>query len=199
MVGEPILVMLVEDNVDHAELVIRTLEEHRIANKVRHFLDGQSELMVTGQGFPNDVQFLLTITMDFGTHTWTAAIDGQEFISGVPITTANAALNLGDVDAGWAIYDPTDPGDNYMAFDDYRLTAVTSVGPSWLESLGFLGGDFVLRVHGSEDARYSIDASEDLSTWMPLKTNVVSGGFFEFIDREASAHPQRFYRSRHAR
>ncbi|NJC96143.1 MAG: response regulator, partial [Anaerolineae bacterium] len=44
MVGEPILVMLVEDNVDHAELVIRTLEEHKIANKVRHFLDGQSAL-----------------------------------------------------------------------------------------------------------------------------------------------------------
>jgi CheY-like chemotaxis protein len=44
MIGEPILVMLVEDNVDHAELVIRTLEEHRIANKVRHFLDGQSAL-----------------------------------------------------------------------------------------------------------------------------------------------------------
>jgi CheY-like chemotaxis protein len=44
MVGGPILVMLVEDNVDHAELVIRTLEEHRIANKVRHFLDGQSAL-----------------------------------------------------------------------------------------------------------------------------------------------------------
>ena len=44
MTGEPILVMLVEDNVDHAELVIRTMEEHRITNKVRHFLDGQSAL-----------------------------------------------------------------------------------------------------------------------------------------------------------
>ena len=44
MIGEPILVMLIEDNVDHAELVIRTLEEHRIGNKVRHFLDGQSAL-----------------------------------------------------------------------------------------------------------------------------------------------------------
>src|SRR5574341_305529 len=44
MDGEPLLVMLVEDNVDHAELVIRTLEEHRVANKVRHFLDGQSAL-----------------------------------------------------------------------------------------------------------------------------------------------------------
>lgn len=44
MIGEPLLVMLVEDNVDHAELVIRTLEEHHIANKVRHFLDGQLAL-----------------------------------------------------------------------------------------------------------------------------------------------------------
>jgi CheY-like chemotaxis protein len=44
MIGEPILVMLIEDNVDHAELVIRTLEEHRIGNRVQHFLDGQSAL-----------------------------------------------------------------------------------------------------------------------------------------------------------
>jgi len=44
MNGEPILVMLVEDNIDHAELIIRTLEEHRIANRVRHFLDGQTAL-----------------------------------------------------------------------------------------------------------------------------------------------------------
>ncbi|HEX2991264.1 MAG TPA: response regulator [Anaerolineales bacterium] len=44
MTGEPVLVMLVEDNADHAELVIRTLEEHRIANRVHHFLDGQSAL-----------------------------------------------------------------------------------------------------------------------------------------------------------
>jgi CheY-like chemotaxis protein len=44
MKGEPILVMLVEDNADHAELVIRTLEDHRIANKVLHFLDGQTAL-----------------------------------------------------------------------------------------------------------------------------------------------------------
>jgi CheY-like chemotaxis protein len=44
MTGDPILVMLIEDNADHAELIIRTLEEHRISNKVRHFFDGQSAL-----------------------------------------------------------------------------------------------------------------------------------------------------------
>ena len=44
MIGEPVLVMLIEDNIDHAELVVRTLEDHIINNKVRHFLDGQSAL-----------------------------------------------------------------------------------------------------------------------------------------------------------
>lgn len=44
MTGEPILVMLVEDNADHAELVVRTMEDHRISNRVRHFLDGQTAL-----------------------------------------------------------------------------------------------------------------------------------------------------------
>jgi CheY-like chemotaxis protein len=44
MIGEPVLVMLIEDNIDHAELVVRTLEDHLISNKVLHFLDGQSAL-----------------------------------------------------------------------------------------------------------------------------------------------------------
>src|SRR5690349_2083718 len=44
MIGEPVLVMLIEDNIDHAELVIRSLQDHRIANTVRHFLDGQTAL-----------------------------------------------------------------------------------------------------------------------------------------------------------
>jgi CheY-like chemotaxis protein len=44
MIGDPALVMLIEDNADHAELIIRTLQEHRISNKVRHFFDGQTAL-----------------------------------------------------------------------------------------------------------------------------------------------------------
>lgn len=38
------LVMLVEDNVDHAELVKRTLAEHGFLNRIHHVLDGQSAL-----------------------------------------------------------------------------------------------------------------------------------------------------------
>ena len=38
------LIMLIEDNMDHAELIIRTIEEHPIPNEIRHFPDGQSAL-----------------------------------------------------------------------------------------------------------------------------------------------------------
>jgi len=42
--NEYVLVMLVEDNLDHAELVMRTLSEHQVVNKIRHFTEGQSAL-----------------------------------------------------------------------------------------------------------------------------------------------------------
>ena len=44
MNGESSLIMLVEDNVDHAELVLRTLESHHLASRVLHFTDGQTAL-----------------------------------------------------------------------------------------------------------------------------------------------------------
>jgi CheY-like chemotaxis protein len=44
MNGEPILVLLIEDNDDHAELIIRTLAEHRVANKITRLSDGQTAL-----------------------------------------------------------------------------------------------------------------------------------------------------------
>jgi CheY-like chemotaxis protein len=44
MNGEPLLVLLVEDNPDHAELVMRSLGDHRVANKIVHVSDGQAAL-----------------------------------------------------------------------------------------------------------------------------------------------------------
>ena len=44
MQNEPFLVLLAEDNPDHAELVIRNLAEHPIANRVIHLTNGQAVL-----------------------------------------------------------------------------------------------------------------------------------------------------------
>ncbi|HWQ67558.1 MAG TPA: response regulator [Methanospirillum sp.] len=42
--GKPFLVLLVEDNDDHAELVIRSLEEHRVANHLIRLSNGEEAL-----------------------------------------------------------------------------------------------------------------------------------------------------------
>lgn len=44
MEGEPVVVLLIEDNDDHAELVKRQMADHRIANRLIRLSDGQAAL-----------------------------------------------------------------------------------------------------------------------------------------------------------
>ncbi|MFQ5978908.1 MAG: response regulator [Candidatus Heimdallarchaeota archaeon] len=42
--GDPLLIMLVEDNVDHADLVKLSFKKHRVANKIIHVTEGEEAL-----------------------------------------------------------------------------------------------------------------------------------------------------------
>ena len=42
--GNPLTILLVEDNPDHAELIFRSLKDHRVANKIYHVIDGETAL-----------------------------------------------------------------------------------------------------------------------------------------------------------
>ncbi|ACH38968.1 response regulator, putative [Citrifermentans bemidjiense Bem] len=44
MNGEPLCILLVEDNPDHAELAIRNLDDGKLANKIFHVEDGEAAL-----------------------------------------------------------------------------------------------------------------------------------------------------------
>lgn len=44
MVGEPLIILLVEDNPDHAELVLRNMEDSLVANRIIHLDNGRSAL-----------------------------------------------------------------------------------------------------------------------------------------------------------
>ncbi len=44
MTGETFTILLVEDNPAHAELVVRSFEEHRIPNQIVHVSDGETAL-----------------------------------------------------------------------------------------------------------------------------------------------------------
>lgn len=44
MTGEPLTILLVEDNPDHAELVMRNMEDFQVANRIIHVEDGEEAL-----------------------------------------------------------------------------------------------------------------------------------------------------------
>lgn len=44
MTGKPLNILLVEDNLDHAELVKRSFEDHRVANTIYHVDDGEKAI-----------------------------------------------------------------------------------------------------------------------------------------------------------
>jgi DNA-binding response OmpR family regulator len=44
MNGEPLTVLLVEDNLDHAELVMRNMADFQVANSIIHVEDGEAAL-----------------------------------------------------------------------------------------------------------------------------------------------------------
>jgi CheY-like chemotaxis protein len=44
MKGEPLIVLLVEDNLDHTDLIMENLAHHRVANRVVHVPDGEAAL-----------------------------------------------------------------------------------------------------------------------------------------------------------
>jgi CheY-like chemotaxis protein len=56
MNGEPMLILLVEDDPAHAEIVRRNLEDFRVANRIVHVSDGQEALdYLLHQGAYSDV------------------------------------------------------------------------------------------------------------------------------------------------
>ena len=44
MTGQPLVILLVEDNDDHAEIVLSSLEERRVANRFYRVADGEAAL-----------------------------------------------------------------------------------------------------------------------------------------------------------
>ncbi|HVV71399.1 MAG TPA: hypothetical protein VHI52_07860 [Verrucomicrobiae bacterium] len=171
-----------------------TLDFDNYELKVYYYLDGTNSRVWSGLTFTNAVEYPLTMDLDFANNRWSARFDGRLLATNQPLTTVGAPLNLGDIDAGWVIYDPAAPGDNFMVFDDYSVTA--TIPPPQISLLGTVGNAPALRLTGLNNNVFVIEASTNLLNWTALKTNTTSGGSFDYIDNTASALNGRFYRGR---
>ena len=161
---------------------------------IYYLLDGTNDFVWTGEEFTNDEPTTLVITMNFLQNSWSATFAGVLLATNQPITTTGAPLNLGDVDAVWSVYDTNAPGDNY------KITAEVVPPPApRLETPGYSGnGPFLLRVLGQSGERFAIDATTNLTVWTALKTNVITDGYFDYVDSSAPAFMRRHYRARWA-
>ena len=162
---------------------------------------GIDTFVQTGRKFTNEVLHTLAITLDFPMNRWSALFDGTSLVTNSPLTTKGAALNLGDIDAVWAIRTQGSPGNNYMLFDDYRIQAQTPssvAAPFRLSPLGkSSNGPFLLRLAGEPGRDYAIDVTTNFTQWSSVRTNTTStDGTFDYVDTQASALSRRFYRAR---
>jgi hypothetical protein len=159
-----------------------------------YYLDDQKGRTWSGLNFTNDTAYQLAIAMNFASNRWSASLNGARIATNQPITTTGAALNLGDVDAAWAIWDPKAPGENFMVFDNYSISA--TIPPPQLKILGRTNSIPTLRVSGQAGNRFAVEASTNLTSWLPLTTNITTGGSFIYADNSASGLLRRFYRAR---
>lgn len=168
---------------------------------VNYQLGGNSPIVTNTTSFVPGSNYTLRVAMNFASNRWSAVFDNRVIATNQPIDTTNALLTLGDMDAVWSIYDTNAPGDNYMVFDNYQITAeVITVPPPPPAQMQFLSrtseGWALLRVFGQTNSRWSVDATTNFTHWTALKTNSVSAAFFDHVDQTATGFHQRHYRAR---
>jgi hypothetical protein len=171
-----------------------TLDFDNFELKLYYYLDNTKGRTWTGLSFTNGGDYQLRLALDFTSNLWSATLNGALAATNLPITTLAAKPNFGDIDAGWVVYDPGAPGDNFMVFDDYQISA--SLPQPQLLTLGTLNGAPTLRLTGVADNHFALEYSTNLLSWLPVKTNVTTGGSFDYVDNTATGQSHRFYRAR---
>jgi hypothetical protein len=183
-------------NTNEARLFTLDFEGSSLA--VSYALDDGLGFVPTGLQYAPGEIYDLKIVMNFARNLWSASLNGLVVVNAKPITSACAALNLGDIDAVWAIRRPASPGDNFMVFDEYIITADDL--PSIPPTLEFLPPDTAIqrtiRVYGEPGLRYAIEASPDLQHWEPIQViSAPADGIFDVPDGNTGAMSNRFFRA----
>jgi hypothetical protein len=175
-----------------------SLDFDGVTQSVNYGLDDGMDFFSTGFAFEKLQTYELVITMNFGHNLWSAKLNGLPVVNAKPITTADSALDLGDIDAVWVIRTPEAPGDNYMFFDNYRIVAdpVSSIPPTLQIVSRLPNGATVLQLYGEPGLNYTIDASSDLVSWTAMKVVNSTDGVVDYVDNSAANFNMRFYRAR---
>lgn len=180
-----------------------TLDFDNEAQEINFILDDGKGFRSTGWSFRAGDPYDLVISMNFARNLWTAEVNGAVVVNAQPMTTRGAKLDLNEMDAVWAIRTPGRPGDNFMVFDDYRLTALpVDEIPPVLEYAGQLTtGPVLIRVLGEPGVNYVVEQTVDFVNWVQVAAGRAPSpeGVLELRDETALRSDRRFYRARSVR
>lgn len=165
---------------------------------VYYRLEGDAAQYVdTGRTFTATNDLSLVVTLDVPANRWEAILDGTTLVSPQPITSTGARIDIGDFGAVWVPFDPEKPGDNFMAFDNYRIEAEARGGSG--PTLSFpqppTNGRLTLRSQGAPGRACTLFRSDNLRDWLEGPTRTAdSQGVVEFVEPVVGA--RHFYRVR---
>lgn len=174
-----------------------TLDFDNVTTGINYGLDDGAGFVATGYQFTRGAVHELAITMNFPRNRWQASLNGTVLTAPLPLTTTSAALNLGDIDAVWAIRTPGSAGNNYLVFDNYQIAGEPRVAmPTLLSATRQSDGFLRLQVQAEQATRNAIEVSTNLTQWSAVVTNSAPDGAFDVLDGSPLTLPRRFYRVR---
>jgi hypothetical protein len=166
---------------------------------VGYFVNG-TDYVNTGVKFALGATYTLTVTMNFASNRWSATLNSALLATDQPITTTGKQLTLGDVDAVWNIYLPAVPGNNFMLFDNYTVTADV-LPPASPPRPGLFapryGHSFNLTFPTQSNMVYTVEFADrpQTSNWTAF-TNLVGNGQIYVVRDYTATNIARYYRVR---
>ena len=164
-----------------------------------YHLEAGTNFISTGYGFTTNATYRLEIILNFQRNRWSALLGDTEIVTLQPITTQNTPLTLGDIDAVYFVHNPATPGDNYMIFDGYTVTAeaIANTSPVLVPVAYDRAGPFTFSAFVEPLVPYTLEASDDLRQWRFLEAYISPDASFDFRDTTALPGDRaRFYRIR---
>lgn len=176
-----------------------TLRFDNSNSRIYYKLEGDVPYVDTGKTFRNADVHQLLITLDLGANRWGASLDGLPVASQLPITTSDSLVDVGQFAVVWSIDDRSAPGNNFLIFDNYTISAeaATAVPSEIRISARSVSGEITIRAQGRPALAYILQTSPDLRNWTDRQTKTADAqGVAEFSDKVLEGISSCLYRVR---
>lgn len=143
-----------------------TIDFDNSSLRINYLLGSSSDFILTRTPFVNDKPYQLRVVLNFQTNKWSAFLDEQLILAELPLVEDGIEASLSDVSIIWSVKDVAAPGDNFMVFDNYRVS-VLSTRPS-VEMFKEPDGTVVLRASSAIASTWQLQYSDNLTSWETL-------------------------------